>query len=872
MPDPATPGQPSSAVTTLSLKPGDRVDAFTIVETIATTGSAVVYKAHDDLLDRHVAIKQIILGHEDSDEALRKRIREEAAIHKRVSTSQPKHLIQFIDAVDDPRGLMLVGEYYPSTSLEALLEKSPGPLDERQALGIVAATAKGLEAIHGVGVVHRDLKPSNILLGEDGGLKICDFGLSALIESQDSLSLGSVRYMAPELLKSEPADGRADLYSLGIIAYEMLAGRPNFDIAFRNVLRDQRNQAMRWMKWHTNLRVSAPLLDDYLPDLPPHLVQLVARMMDKDQARRVGSAADVVDAIRRHFTGDGPDPDLAPRRSIDHPGLTPGMTSTPGDTAVLPTRNKLPLVLAGFLLFWVVVFVAVFVINDQKKTAAHAQALAEANTLIENGIEQYNEGEFEASLENYQSVLDAWPAESATAQRAQLGAWKAQGRIAFAAARYDEAVDFFEQYKDAGGNAATVETLILEAKDNEAFAQIDQSVLQKIEGDQFIEATQTIKEAREQNWTDGQIARLDELDEMIQQRRAQVLAAQRIAEARRLVNEGDRPAAIESLTDLVTLPQEGQTLLKQLRADEAYDNAIADGEDAARTGRLGEAVDAFQVALALRPDDELATRINRLDARRLTIEAASLFDAGQFDAAELRLSAALKKDPSNTEAGRLQNQIAAKTELASIERRGDAALAAGNLDGAITAYEQALEIAPDYQGVVTKLNRARVRRGLDQARVAINNGDPAKAEVILKDAQLLDPDNPDIAGLLDSLDTQRRYRDLIAQGQAAQAVPDFGRAKRLYRQAKELVPGDEIDQLLEDLDFEQYLAQAREFIANDELAAARAMLQQARRIRFTPELEALLEQVDAPTPAPAPGPASGSDNSDTVNTDGDGGA
>lgn len=847
MPDPEIPSPSNPAVTTLSLKPGDKVDAFTIVDTIATTGSAVVYKAHDDLLDRHVAIKQIILGHEDSDEALRKRIRDEAAIHKRVSTSQPKHLIQFIDAVDDPRGLMLVGEYYLSTSLEDMLANTTAPLDERQALGIVAATAKGLEAIHGAGVVHRDLKPSNILLGEDGGLKICDFGLSALIESQDSLSLGSVRYMAPELLKSETADGRADLYSLGIIAYEMLAGRANFDVAFRNVLRDQRNQAMRWMKWHTNLRVSAPLLDDYLPDLPPHLVQLVARMMDKDQSRRVGSAEDVVDAIRRHFTGDGPDTDLSPRRSIDHPGIT---TSTPGDTAVLPTRNKLPLILGGFLLFWVVVFGVLFMINDQKKTAAYNQKIAEANALIDEGIEEYDEGNFGASVENYEAVLAAWPAESATARRAQLGAWKAQGRIAFADERYDDAVGFFEQYKDAGGNAETVDSLILEAKDNEAFAQIDQTIVQDIEADDFADAQQTLKEARDQDWTDGQIARLDELETLIEQRRAETLAAERIAEAKRLVKAGDRAAAIATLEDLVTLPDEGQTLLEELRADEAYETAIAEGDEAIRTGRLGKAVDTLRVALALRPDEELEARIARLDARRLAMEGAALFDAGEFDAADLRVAAALDKDPDNIDALRLQKQIAVKTELATIERRGDAALATGNLSGAITAFEEALALAPDYQGLVTKLNRVRVRRNLDLARAAIDAADPAKAEALLKDAQLIDPDNTDVATLLGTLDTQRRYRELIAQANEAKAIPDFGRAKRLYRQAKELVPGEEIDGLLEDLDFENFLAQARVLIAKDELAAARGMLQQARRIRFTPELGKLLEQAEA-NPAPA---------------------
>ena len=725
------------------------------------------FKAHDAMLGRQVAVKQIILGDEDSDEALRKRIRDEAAIHKRVSTSQPKHLIQFIDAVDDPRGLMLVGEYYPSTSLEDLLAKTTAPLDERQALGIVAATAKGLEAIHGAGVVHRDLKPSNILLGEDGGLKICDFGLSALIESQDSLSLGSVRYMAPGLLKSETADGRADLYSLGIIAYEMLAGRANFDVAFRNVLRDQRNQAMRWMKWHTNLRVSAPLLDDYLPDLPPHLVQLVARMMDKDQARRVGTAEDVIDAIRRHFTGDGPDTDLSPRRSIDHPGMGPATTSTPGDTTELPSTSKLPLMLGGFLLFWVVVFGVLFVINDQKKKSAYNQKLAEANALIDEGIDRYDEGDYNASLENYQAVLASWPEDSEVARNAQLGVWKAQGRIAFAEARYDDAVALFEQYKDGGGNAQSVDGLILEAKDNEAFAQIDQTVLEAIDTGEFTEAQQTINEAREQNWTDGQVARLDELDTLIEQRRAETLAAERIAEARRLVQAGDRSGAIATLEDLASLPQEGQTLLDELRADLAYDNAIAEGEEALRTGRLGESVDAWRVALALRPDEALESRIARVEARRLVAEAAKLFDDGEFDAAELRVAAAIDQNPENVDALRLQKLIAVKNELAVIERRGDAALAAGNLSGAIAAYEEGLALAPDYQALVDKLNRVRVRQNLDRARAAINDGNPDQADAFLKDAQLIDPDNSDVTKLLAMLDTQRRYLELISKAEDA---------------------------------------------------------------------------------------------------------
>src|SRR5690606_35571354 len=114
----------------------------------------------------------------------------------------------------------------------------PAPMDERQALGIIGGTALALDTIHKQNIIHRDLKPSNILLPGEGGLKICDFGLATLMEDQEALDVGSVRYMAPELFGDEKADQRADIYALGLVAYEMLAGRDKFADVFKIVLRD----------------------------------------------------------------------------------------------------------------------------------------------------------------------------------------------------------------------------------------------------------------------------------------------------------------------------------------------------------------------------------------------------------------------------------------------------------------------------------------------------------------------------------------------------------------------------------------------------------------------------------------------------------
>jgi tetratricopeptide (TPR) repeat protein len=835
-----SPDNPAATVTTLSLKPGDRVDSFTVVGTIATTGSAVVYKAHDELLDRHVAIKQIILGDGDTDAALRKRIREEAAIHKRVSTTQPKHLIQFIDAVDDERGLMLVSEYYPSKSLEDLLAESSAPLDERQALGIVAATAKGLEAIHQAGVVHRDLKPSNVLLGQDGGLKICDFGLAALIEAQDSLSLGSVRYMAPELLRSEPADGRADLYSLGIMAYEMLAGRANFDNAFRNVLRDQRNQAMRWMKWHTNARVAAPLLDDFLADLPTHLVQLVARMMEKDPARRVGSARDILEAIRRHFLGDEPDPEWT-TAATPHAAAT----TSPGDTAPLPTRSRLPVLLGGLLLFWIVVGGILFVVNDQRKAAAHERAVTEARTLIDEGIALYREGETAEALAKYEAALAGYPGLAAESRDAQLGVYRASGRLAYENGDYNRAIEQYELYRDHGGNPANVEQAIDDARLAGAFDKLTAEAEQRIENLEFPEAQQVVNDARQESWSDEQSQRLDELEALIATRRAQTLAAERIDEATTAADAGDLDRAIAALEDLGdALPEDGRALLEQLRQRRDYQQAIARADAAEARGDFGPALDALTTAHGLRPDPALHTRIDRLEARVLIAEAATLFEAGEFQSADQRLIAALAKDADNAEATRLREQIAARTELSAIERRGDAAAVAGSFAEAITAYEAALKLAPGNATIRTKLSNVRVRDALSQARTAMDEGRLDRAQQILEAAQTLTPENGELNQMLTDVETRRRYVALLAEADEARQANDFRRAKRLYRSAGELIPGDQITQRLADTEYDESLFKARQFFDDGELTAARAMVQQARRIRNSEELRVLAEQIE----------------------------
>jgi serine/threonine protein kinase len=823
-------------MTQVSLQPGDKVDSFTVVSTIATTGSAVVYKAHDNLLNRDVAIKQIILSDDDTDDRVRKRMHDEAAVHKRVSASHPKHLIRFIDAVDHERGLMIISEYYPSRSLESLLRESAGPVDERQALGILAATAKGLECIHEAGVVHRDLKPSNVLLGEDGGLKICDFGLAALIEAQDSLSLGSVRYMAPELLRSEPADARADLYSLGMIGYEMLSGREKFDNAFRTVLRDQRNQSMRWMKWHTNSRVTAPPLSELNPELPEHLAELVHRLMEKDPARRVGKAGEVVDAIRRHFTGETPDT-TGPEPAGQGP-----VTSTPGDTAPLPKKSKLPLVLAGLLLFWVLVGVGLLLVNQQQKTSTQRERETAANSTITQAMELYDEGNYGEALRQYESLKADWPSDAEYHKQAQAGIWKTSGRIAFEEGRYGEAVENLERYS-AVGDTTSVTELMKDARQAEAFDLSTQSIARAIDDGRFTEGRRMIRDLEPTQITPDQRAALSDLESQLNARESQNQTARLIVQARTLRSQDKAAQAIAMLESVDSLPPDGQQLLEELRNDVAFAEATARGQAAETQANLLEAINAYETAIELKPDSEqaaaLRTKIAALESKLLTQRGVKLMETGGFDEATALFTQAVEKDPQNLEAKQYLDRVATDRSVGGYLASAEQALAADDYAKAIEAYQAALRIRPE-PNIADRLRQARVQWALQQAAAAIEADDLDQANKVLAEAGQQFPDESSIQEAAKDLSVRLQYRDLINEAARARQADDFAKAKRTLREARQLRDTEEVTELFNQTSYEQHMSRARFYQASGETDAARATAILARNIKDTEEVRELI--------------------------------
>jgi eukaryotic-like serine/threonine-protein kinase len=289
---------------------------YRLVECVGEGGMGEVWKAHDDRLDRTVAIKML---HGALDDPVnRERFRREARVLSRLSHPGVATVFDF----DAEQGYdILVMEYVSGGSLERRLSRGELPLDTVLVLG--AAIADALENAHKHGVLHRDLKPGNVMLTADGQPKILDFGLAVLIAggkatgrmTDSGAVVGSVPYMAPEQLFGEADDIRTDIYALGVMLFEMVTGQRPFVKA--------RPEALMF----AIINSAAPSARSLRADVPPELDRLLAQCLDKDPARRPASAAAVGETLRRIREGK---PDAAPP-----PAAGPAIRAI----AVLPLRN-----------------------------------------------------------------------------------------------------------------------------------------------------------------------------------------------------------------------------------------------------------------------------------------------------------------------------------------------------------------------------------------------------------------------------------------------------------------------------------------------------------------------------------------------------
>ncbi|MBI1367520.1 MAG: protein kinase [Planctomycetes bacterium] len=874
---------------TPALQVGDKLVHFQVQEQLASGGMGIVWRGYDPLLNRHVAIKQIASA-DMIDEIYRQRFRTESELHKRVSTAH-KNLVDIIDCVDDPRGLFIVMEFVEGMSLERGLSHVNGPLEVLSALKVVRDVAQGLAAIHEAGIVHRDLKPGNVLLPMgDGPAKVCDFGLATLLAEQDTMTMGTAQYMAPELFGDETVDGRADIYALGMMAYEMLAGRPAFDQAFKAIKRDQRNQAMRWMKWHTNPRVTAPPLHSLNPRVPEILSDLVARMMAKDPGQRIASAPQLLEAIGRHFTKSaavaqaqrGP----AGAAAVMPPGQA-AATATP--TAPLPKKSKLPLILDIIIGVQLAGFGGYLFYVNHKKTQQVDKQLAAANGQFDDARKLFDQARNSTDPPEDRASVYAQAQNAFTTLAQEWGDSPklGLGSMAYAllcSARSDmfeadrqmvdgnfaAAADVYAKIRkslakaDALNLPPNATTLIGELDDTKRevasradFVDHANEIATAIKGGDFDKARRMYRDVRDvvrrvdQVLRANEKAKLQELGDTIagQEQQAEIDAVDQRAAS--LQGEGKLAEAAEELRkaqEYYGHQQKFADRLSVLTRDMSFNKALSDAQAAEARGDTAAAVTAYVAANDIKPTDTLSTKISTLRSAIALADGQKLQADGNIAAAVTKYNEALGFDASNARAKELLAQIGMANDKSSAVKAGDTAARAGDYEQAINQYKRALDLAPDpdTQG---KLNAAIVRLHVKKAQAAFSALDLDAANSELAAATKLAPDDAEAGGLLKKIDDLQKLQSLIAEGDALRANSQYTPAKNKFEAAIKhakavgLNPKPAEERKF-NTEFDHLVAQAKAAMDVSQWGLARGLLKTAQKMRDTEQIQKMLVEVN----------------------------
>ena len=196
---------------------------YRLIERIDEGGAGEVWRARDEKLDRDVAIK--LLG-PDADDAFRARFADEA---RRAAAVVHPNVVTVFDEGRDGADAFMVMELVPGKTLREIVAER-GPLPAHEVARLIRQVAGALDAAHAAGVVHCDVKPANIIVDREGVAKLTDFGIARAARDRDEQELlGTARYIAPERVEGGPVTARTDVYGLGLVAYELLTGRPAFD-------------------------------------------------------------------------------------------------------------------------------------------------------------------------------------------------------------------------------------------------------------------------------------------------------------------------------------------------------------------------------------------------------------------------------------------------------------------------------------------------------------------------------------------------------------------------------------------------------------------------------------------------------------------
>ncbi len=344
---------------------GQTVSHYRILDKLGEGGMGVVYKAEDTRLKRTVALK-FLPAHLSASEQDKARFLQEA---QSASSINHPNICTIHDIQEHESQMFIVMEYVEGKTLH----ETPG-VSEKEAIEIGAQIAEGLAAAHEKGIVHRDVKPENIMVRKDGRVQIMDFGLAKLRGvsrlTKEGSTVGTAGYMSPEQVQGTDVDARSDIFSLGVVLYELFTGR----LPFRGV----HETAMAY----EIVNVDAPPMRTAKPDINPELDRIVAGCLEKNPAERMQSAKQVAVDLRRSARDSGKH---AVSREM-HAASPQGNESAPGG------RKRISRLIGAGLLVICLAAVAIWYAGSHTETIGSMMVLPFENVGGNADLEYLSDG------------------------------------------------------------------------------------------------------------------------------------------------------------------------------------------------------------------------------------------------------------------------------------------------------------------------------------------------------------------------------------------------------------------------------------------------------------------------------------------------